>query len=132
MSDKIQLGKQGESIAAQHLQKLGYRVVATNHRTPFGELDLICRYRHELVFVEVKTRTGRHFGDPETAITPQKMSHLVKAAEHYRRAKKFYNQPWRIDVVAIDITSSDQPVIKHFENAVQDWPTERYVRSRRY
>ena len=53
------LGRAGEDAAAAHMQRLGYSVVARNHRTRFGEVDLICLGYGFLVFVEVKTRRGR-------------------------------------------------------------------------
>ena len=128
MSEKIKLGQHGERIAARYLRLRLYRVLARNYRTPFGEIDLVCRRSGVLVFVEVKTRTSQHFGNPETAITMQKMSHLIKAAECYRRREQCHGQPWRIDVLAIDVTANSRPAITHFENAVQDWPAEKTVR----
>jgi putative endonuclease len=49
-------GREGEEIAAQHFERLGFEVLARNHRTRFGELDLVCFDGHTLVFAEVKTR----------------------------------------------------------------------------
>ena len=50
------LGAAGERLALEHLERLGYRLVARNHRTRFGELDLVVADTRTLVFVEVKTR----------------------------------------------------------------------------
>ena len=50
------LGRAGERAAAEHLERLGLRVLARNHRTRFGELDLIAWDGETLVFCEVKTR----------------------------------------------------------------------------
>src|SRR5919112_6216197 len=52
------IGRRGEALAAAHLERLGYRVLARNHRTRFGELDLVLTTEDErtIVFVEVKTR----------------------------------------------------------------------------
>jgi putative endonuclease len=50
------LGRVGEQIAAEHLERLGYAIVARNHRTRWGELDLIAADEARLVFCEVKTR----------------------------------------------------------------------------
>src|SRR3978361_136140 len=49
-------GKRGEELAAEHFQRLGFEVLARNHRTRFGELDLVVFDGATLVFVEVKTR----------------------------------------------------------------------------
>jgi putative endonuclease len=53
-----QLGRRGEELAAEHFTRLGYRVLARNHRTRFGELDLVLADEDEdtIVFCEVKSR----------------------------------------------------------------------------
>src|SRR4051794_41922501 len=50
------LGRFGEQLAAEHLERLGYRVIARNHRTRFGEIDLVVADDETIVFCEVKTR----------------------------------------------------------------------------
>jgi putative endonuclease len=61
------LGRLGERLAAEHFERLGYRVVARNHRTRFGELDLVVADDDMLVFCEVKTRRAGS-GDPWDAV----------------------------------------------------------------
>ena len=50
------LGRLGERLAAEHFARLGYDVLAQNHHTRFGELDLVLSDGRTLVFCEVKTR----------------------------------------------------------------------------
>ena len=52
------LGVLGEELAARHLERLGYDVLARRLRTRFGELDLVAWAGdgRVLVFVEVKAR----------------------------------------------------------------------------
>ena len=52
-------GQQGEDLAAAHFQALGFEVLARNHRTRFGELDLVAFDGTTLVFAEVKTRRSQ-------------------------------------------------------------------------
>ena len=52
------LGQAAERLAADHLERLGYDIVARNHRTRFGELDIVAADDATLVFVEVKARRG--------------------------------------------------------------------------
>src|SRR3954454_20807729 len=52
-------GREGEELAAQHFERLGFEVLARNHRTRYGELDLVVYDGATLVFVEVKTRRSR-------------------------------------------------------------------------
>jgi putative endonuclease len=53
-----ELGRRGEELAAEHFLRLGYRVLARNHRTRWGELDLVLADASEgtIVFCEVKSR----------------------------------------------------------------------------
>jgi len=53
-----ELGRRGEELAAEHFSRLGYHVLARNHRTRWGELDLVLADEAEdtIVFCEVKSR----------------------------------------------------------------------------
>ncbi len=53
------LGRLGERLAAAHLERLGFAILARNARTRYGEIDLIAFDGHTLVFAEVKTRRAR-------------------------------------------------------------------------
>lgn len=56
-----ELGRLGERLAAAHLERLGFGIVARNARTRYGEIDLIARDERSdvLVVAEVKTRCSR-------------------------------------------------------------------------
>lgn len=56
------VGQLGEKLAAEHLQRLGFTIIACNARTRHGEIDLIAFGEHALVFAEVKTRTASETG----------------------------------------------------------------------
>jgi putative endonuclease len=75
------LGRAGEDAATAHMERLGYAIVARNHRTRFGELDIVCLRDGALVFVEVKTRRGR--GRPWEALGPHKQSRVRRMAASY-------------------------------------------------
>jgi putative endonuclease len=75
------LGALGEQLAAEHLERLGYRIVARNHRTRFGELDLVACDDDTLVFCEVKTRRGR--GEPWDALHDGKRRQVRRMARAY-------------------------------------------------
>jgi putative endonuclease len=110
------LGQWGESKAAEYLQTKGYQVLACNVVTPYGEIDLLATHLEELVFVEVKTRRSRAYGNPETSITPKKMQHMIDSALAYLQEHPEYTGDWRIDVIAIQKLPNDQVEITHFEN----------------
>src|SRR3954453_5979496 len=61
-------GELGEQIAAEHLQHRGYRIVARNYRTRYGELDLVAADDRALVFCEVKTRVAGGRSGPAGAL----------------------------------------------------------------
>lgn len=50
------LGRVGEQLAAEHLERRGLAILARNHRTRWGEIDLIAADAERIVFCEVKTR----------------------------------------------------------------------------
>jgi putative endonuclease len=113
------LGRWGETVAADFLIRKGYQVLRRNERTPFGEIDLVTRQERVTVFVEVKTRTGRDYGYPEEAITRQKRAHMIAAALAYLGDHPELAGDWRLDVIAIQgRMGGPPPEIVHYENAV--------------
>lgn len=109
-------GKSGERIAEDFLRKKGFRILERNYRYLRAEVDLICRKGNELVFVEVKYRSGESFGPGEESVTAAKQAQLRKAAEGYLQEKNIDASPCRFDVVAIS-DSGGLTTITHFEQA---------------
>lgn len=105
---KQELGRVGENMAADHLEKQGYKILARNFRSPAGELDIVCCKNSTLVFVEVKTRRSEIFGTAEEAITAKKIEHIRKAALYYLNAQPTKYQEIRFDVITIVMTDSKQ------------------------
>jgi putative endonuclease len=113
------IGKWGESLAADFLSEKGYKILARNVRTEYGEIDLIVTRGDVLIFVEVKTRTSNEFGYPEDAITNKKKEHLLASAQAYLQNHSEFEGDWRIDVIAIWRKDRNAPQqIIHFENAL--------------
>ncbi len=78
------LGRAGERLAAEHLERLGYAIVARNHRTRWGEIDLIVHDGSTLVFVEVKTRRASGSGrGPWEALHQRKRTQVRRMAAAY-------------------------------------------------
>jgi putative endonuclease len=114
------LGRRGEALAAERLAALGYTLVARNYRCAAGEIDLVARRGEAWVFVEVRTRRGGRFGTPEDSITLRKRQHLIAAAQTYLQAHQLADVAWRIDVVAVELSSRGELVrVDVIENAIQ-------------
>jgi putative endonuclease len=104
MRGKRAWGEAGEMLAAKLLRSHGYKIIAKNFRSKFGEIDLIAYDpKNTLVFVEVKARWGKKFGSPEDAVGPRKLAKIVKTAQYYCLKNNISSVPQRIDVVAIQI-----------------------------
>jgi putative endonuclease len=101
------LGRKGEDRAARHLSSLGYRVLERNYRTSHGEIDIIALDRENVVFIEVKTRSGAAYGAPELAVDRRKQERMVKAALGYLKRKQLHQMACRFDVVAISGNGPD-------------------------
>jgi putative endonuclease len=121
MSDnhnKQELGKEGERVAEQFLKRKGYKLVERNFRCTEGELDLIVLDRRVVVFVEVKTRTGRGFGSPLEAVEYRKQQKMIRAAQYFLSAKGLHQRDARFDVVGVSWLGRE-PMVEHIENAFE-------------
>lgn len=99
---KDDLGRLGEQLAADHLIRLGWRILDRNWRCPAGELDIVALDDGELVVVEVKTRRSRAFGDPLEGVTDAKLTRLCVLAGAWRRAHPGVRaRSTRVDLVGV-------------------------------
>lgn len=111
------VGNWGEEVAHTFLVALGYKHVARNVRTDYGEIDLILQDGETLVFVEVKTRRTDNFGSPAEAITARKFQKMTECAEAYLQLHGLHESNWRLDVVAVYApATSPEPRIEHIQN----------------
>jgi putative endonuclease len=111
------IGNKGESIAEKFLLDKGYKIIEKNfHFGKEGELDIVAFENDVLVFVEVKTRTNHNFGNPILSITEKKKRLIRQTANGYMLKCNITEQQCRIDVIAIDMITSN-PEITHLENA---------------
>ena len=118
---RIQLGKRGEELARQHLEKAGYTILTQNWRTRFGEIDLVAEKAGVVVFAEVKARTSHDFGTPEEAVTRRKRQKLIRTAQAYLGTAGLDQAQWRIDVIALDIDKEGNvDRIEHYEDIILD------------
>ena len=95
------VGQLGELRARRLLESAGLKILETNWRCPEGEIDLIAADGDVVVFVEVKTRRGTLFGQPEDSLTRDKRRRLQRAAVAYLQSVDRLDAAWRIDVVTV-------------------------------
>ena len=115
MSDKMKIGRAGENLAAEFMQRKGWQIVARNFRHGKAEIDLIAKKDDWLLFIEVKTRSSSDFGEPEAFVDEKKIAQLFYAAEEY-----IFTRDWkghvRFDVISVKVGSGSE--IVHFEDAI--------------
>ncbi|MFW6052387.1 MAG: YraN family protein [Desulfosalsimonas sp.] len=111
-----QLGRLGESIAAGHLKKNGYRILARNYRNRFGEIDIVARHKDAIVFIEVKTRSSAGFGPSKAAVDRRKQKRISMIALGYLKQTRNMDARARFDVVCID-TGQGRPRVEIIANA---------------
>ena len=114
-------GAWGEALAAKYLQKKRYKILATNYRSRFGEIDLIVTNRQYLVFVEVKLRKSSQFASAAEYVDGKKQNRIRTTAEIYLSEFPTELQP-RFDVIEIYApkgTETKHPEIHHLEDAFQ-------------
>ena len=119
--DARQIGRIGETLARAHLTAQGYRIIAANYRTRWGEVDLIARDGATWVFAEVRTRRSDTYGLPEESVTAAKLARIAQTAQEY--LTEHAAEPdaaavhWRIDLIAIRLGPGRRiQAINHLRN----------------
>ena len=118
-SQRQELGKSGEDLAVEELERRGYAIVARRYRTRHGEIDVVARDGETTVFVEVKARTTAEFGTAAEAVTPFKQRRLVSMATDYLVRHRLMDRPCRFDVLTIENAAGEagHPMVTLYRNA---------------
>ncbi len=114
--DNKQRGQIGEDLAVRHLQNQGYHILERNWRYSHAEVDIIAMDGEILVFIEVKTRSNTHFGQPEDFVSTKQADRLAKVANVYM---EHIQHDWeiRFDIIAILHTDHTTAQINHIKGA---------------
>lgn len=107
------VGEHGERLAERHLAEQGLVVLSRNWRCCDGEIDLVLRDGHDVVFCEVKTRRNTRFGTPAEAIRLDKVRRLRRLASRWLAESSLRPRELRFDVVEVLLRPPDPPVIEH-------------------
>jgi putative endonuclease len=114
----MQLGQDGEELAARHLVGLGMTVLDRNWRCREGELDIVARDGDAVVFVEVKTRSGTAYGEPAEAVGRVKARRIHVLACRWLAEHRQDGAPeLRFDVVSVVRRRGFAPEILHLRGA---------------
>jgi putative endonuclease len=92
---------EAEGVGVTWLESQGYRIVARNESSRYGELDVIALEGDTLCFVEIKARSSSRFGPAIEAVTFDKQRRIARAARGYLMRKP-YDGPCRFDVLGMD------------------------------
>lgn len=95
-------GKLAEDLAARFLERQGLAVLTRNFRCRGGEIDLVCRDRKSLVFVEVRLRRNTAYGGAGASITVNKQRRVILAAQHYLASQSAADSDCRFDCLLLD------------------------------
>ena len=115
-SNKKTIGDFGEKQAQKYLRKNKYKIICTNYRQKYGEIDIIAEKDKYIVFVEVKTRGENSLYAPVYAVNKPKQAKLMKTAYIYLKEYPT-NKNIRFDIIEIVYSGKKVKSINHIKNA---------------
>ena len=118
-SGHLLTGKTGEKEGVSYLKRVGYEILETNFKSPFGEIDCITKSKGFIVFVEIKTRRQTAFGLPEEAVGAKKQRKIAQIAEWYLKLNHKLDAKVRFDVLSIFVQPSGSFEFHLIENAFE-------------
>lgn len=122
---KNRLGKTGELLAKEFLIEKGYTFLKSNYRFERAEADLIFTnaedkangVEKEIIFIEVKTRRSKKFGEGEESVDAKKQAQIRKAAEGFLYENEMYQDyQIRLDVIVVYLMNNEKNIV-HIKNA---------------
>lgn len=115
MAEHNDLGKLGEELAVEFLEKNGYTILETNWTFQKAEVDIIAQKGTIIAVIEVKTRSSIDFGLPQDFVKPKKIQLLVKAINEYVLSNDL-DVEVRFDIIALHKDGKDFKM-EHLEDA---------------
>ena len=112
-----------ESYVAQYLRAKGYKILDTNYRKKWGEIDIVAEKEGILIFIEVKANKNELMGfEPERRVNNDKLRKLNRVIQTYLAYKKYGpGQEWQIDIISLTLDRERGLArIKHFKN-IESW-----------
>ena len=116
MAQHLDFGAKGEQLAAEFLAEHGFSLLDRNWHSGHHELDIVCEWHGEVVFVEVKTRTNESYSTAESAVGRRKQEMLREAAHSWLRLHGRLDSPYRYDIITI-VGQQPPYQLSHFRRA---------------
>ena len=121
MARHNEMGKWGEQMAAEYLERKGFRIMWRDWRDGHRDIDIVGIDADNLVIVEVKTRRNNDFMEPEQAVDLKKIRSICAAADKLVRTCGI-DMPVRFDIVTVTGTPDGECDIRHTEDAFLPMP----------
>ena len=115
MAEHNDLGKFGEELAVDFLEKNGYEILETNWVFDKAEIDIIAQFENEIVIIEVKSRTSNYVAEPESSVNTKKKKLLILAADDFIQKNNFISEV-RFDILAL-LKKQQSWSVNHIKNA---------------
>ncbi len=106
MNNNQNMGKLGEDEATKYLIKKGYKILDRNFNSTQGEIDIIALDKNEIVFIEVKTRSGIIYGEPAEAVNYFKLQHMLGTIKYYLHIRNLEDEFIRIDIIEVYVQNN--------------------------
>lgn len=119
MSHNQEIGKFGEIIAKNYLIRHGYKIIDSNVKLSYQELDIVARKLDLTIFIEVKTRVSQAYGPAEDAYAFTKAERFRRGIEMYLKNNKISADQIRADLITVDINRLKKTArIKHYQDVI--------------
>ena len=113
--EHLQMGIWGEELATSYLREKGYVILERDWHSKHRDIDIIAQDGELTVFVEVKIRSSRLYGDPIQSVDYAKRYNLRRAINHYIHYRNI--DKYRFDVITIiGALGCTTPEIEHIED----------------
>jgi putative endonuclease len=138
----FELGRRGEALAIEHLERTGYRVVAANFSVPVGrntrdvivnaEIDVVAYDGPTLCFVEVKTRASDEYAPPQVNVDLRKRRQIARAARAYRMMFGLTGAPHRYDVLTVILPKDNEVPVESRVELLKNFWSDAKLRKRNW
>lgn len=118
MAEHNELGKWGEDEAALYLEDEGYVIIDRDWKIGKRDLDILALSPDgkTLAVVEVKTRSGDEYQQPEEAVDGRKMRNLAIAANAYVKEHQV-DKKLRFDIISVVGVGHQVEHLEHLKDA---------------